>query len=118
MNRLLMLCACAALLLSAAVGAQTLADPTQPPPESRLLPASVSDAPVYAGPQLQSVLIGSHGRQVAVIDGQTIRKGEKFHGATLVQVNKNSVVLQNGRNKQVLTLFPDEGKKAAPQSAH
>ena len=116
MNRLLMLCA--GLALSAAVNAQTLTDPTQPPPESRLLPASVSDAPVYTGPQLQSVLIGSHGRQVAVIDGQTIRQGEKFHGATLVQVNKNSVVLQNGRNKQVLTLFPDDAKKATPQSAH
>ncbi len=118
MNRLLRLCACAVLLLSAAVNAQTLTDLTHPPPESRLLPASVSDAPVCTGPQLQSVLIGSHGRQVAVIDGQTIRKGEKFKGATLVQVNKNSVVLQNGRNQQVLTLFPDEGKKAAPQSAH
>ncbi|WP_179672539.1 MSHA biogenesis protein MshK [Duganella sp. 1224] len=114
MNRLMKLGAGVALsLLLFAAGAQTLTDPTQPPPESRLLPASVSDVPVYTGPQLQSVLIGSHGRQVAVIDGQTIRRGEKFKGATLVQVNKNSVVLQNGRNKQVLTLFPDEGKKPA-----
>ncbi|WP_154382153.1 MSHA biogenesis protein MshK [Duganella guangzhouensis] len=98
------------LLWWSAASAQTLADPTQPPPESRLLPVAQSDTPAYSGPQLQSVLIGSRGREVAVIDGQTVRKGEKFNGATLVQVNKNSVVLQNGRHRQVLTLFPDEAK--------
>jgi MSHA biogenesis protein MshK len=110
-RRLLMLCLCAAL--PGAVAAQSLADPTMPPPESRLLPASAQDAPVVAaGPQLQSVLIGSRGREVAVIDGQTVRKGEKFNGAVLIEVSKNRVVLQNGRNKQILTLFPD-AKKAA-----
>ena len=104
----------ALLLLSGAATAQSLTDPTQPPPESRLLPATAADvAPVATGPQLQSVLIGAHGRQVAVIDGQTIRKGEKFNGAVLVEVRKNQVVLQNGRNRQVLTLFPQEAPKAA-----
>lgn len=101
------------LLLSGIAGAQTLADPTQPPPESRLLPTTDAEAPVARGPVLQSVLIGSHGREVAVIDGQTIRKGQKYKGAVLVQVAKNHVVLQNGRNRQVLTLFPDDTKKAA-----
>ncbi|HEX5342133.1 MAG TPA: MSHA biogenesis protein MshK [Duganella sp.] len=106
MKRLL----CSLLLLAGAVQAQTLVDPTQPPPESRLLPQS--DVPaVPKGPQLQSVLIGSRGREVAVIDGQTIRKGEKFNGAVLVEVRKNQVVLQNGRNKQVLTLFPEPAQK-------
>lgn len=115
MNRLLMLCLCVAL--SGAAAAQTLADPTMPPPESRLLAPGAQDDPAVAkGPQLQSVLIGSRGREVAVIDGQTVRKGEKFHGAVLVEVGKNRVVLQNGREKQILTLFPDAGadvKKAA-----
>ena len=115
MNRLPMLCLCFAL--SGAAAAQTLADPTMPPPESRLLAPGVQDEPAAAkGPQLQSVLIGSHGREVAVIDGQTVRKGEKFHGAVLVEVGKNRVVLKNGREKQILTLFPDAGadaKKAA-----
>jgi MSHA biogenesis protein MshK len=106
MKRLL----CSLMLLAGVVQAQTLVDPTQPPPESRLLPQS--DVPaVLKGPQLQSVLIGSHGRQVAVIDGQTVRKGEKFNGAVLVEVRKNQVVLQNGRNKQVLTLFAEPAKK-------
>ncbi|MYM26122.1 MSHA biogenesis protein MshK [Duganella sp. FT135W] len=111
MKRLL----CSLLLLAGAVAAaraQTLADPTQPPPESRLLPQSQSDLPAMPrGPQLQSVLIGSHGREVAVIDGQTVRKGEKFNGAVLMEVRKNQVVLQKGRDKQVLTLFPDPAHK-------
>jgi MSHA biogenesis protein MshK len=110
MKRALCLCL---LMLCGVAGAQTLADPTQPPPESRLLPLGEADAPVSTGPVLQSVLIGSGGRQVAVIDGQTVRKGEKFKGATLVQVSKNQVVLQNGKNKQILTLFPEAAKKAA-----
>lgn len=116
MNRLLMLWACA--VLSGAAAAQQLADPTMPPPESRLLAQGAQDEPAIAkGPQLQSVLIGSRGREVAVIDGQTVRKGEKFHGAVLVEVSKNRVVLQNGRDKQILTLFPDAGADAK-NSAH
>lgn len=102
---------CMVLLLADAAHAQ-LVDPTQPPPEARLTPGAQPAAPaVPQGPRLQSVLIGSHGRQVAVIDGQTVRKGEKFNGAVLVEVRKNQVVLQNGRNKQVLTLFPEPSAK-------
>jgi MSHA biogenesis protein MshK len=114
MKRLLLaLCALTCVALPVAAGAQNLADPTMPPAESRLLPSGAPDAPaVSAGPQLQSVLIGSRGREVAVIDGQTVRKGEKFQGAVLVEVGKNRVVLQNGRHKQVLTLFPDAKKDA------
>lgn len=115
MNRLLSVLMCA--MCCGAAAAQSLADPTMPPPESRLLAPGAQDEPaVSKGPQLQSVLIGSRGREVAVIDGQTVRKGEKFHGAVLVEVGKNRVVLQNGRDKQILTLFPDAGadaKKAA-----
>ena len=116
MSRLLMLCAC--VVLSGAAAAQQLTDPTMPPPESRLLAPGAQDEPAVAkGPRLQSVLIGSRGREVAVIDGQTVRKGEKFHGAVLVEVSKNRVVLQNGWDQQILTLFPDAGADAK-QSAH
>ncbi|MBV7534389.1 MSHA biogenesis protein MshK [Duganella sp. sic0402] len=110
MKRTLCLCL---LMLNSVASAQTLADPTQPPPESRLLPNVEADVQVTQGPVLQSVLIGSGGREVAVIDGQTVRKGEKFNGATLIKVSKNQVVLQNGRDKQILTLFPEVAKKAA-----
>lgn len=91
------------------LGAQTLLDPTQPPAAARLQAGSAADVPVVPpGPQLQSILIGSRGREVAVIDGQTVRRGEKINGAVLVQIGKNQVVLQKGAEKQVLTLFPDQ----------
>lgn len=109
----------ALIALAGAACAQSLVDPTQPPPESRQFAPGMSEAPaVSAGPRLQSVLIGTRGREVAVIDGQTVRLGEKFKGAVLVKVGKNQVVLQNGRDKQVLTLFPDaeaDAKKSALQ---
>lgn len=113
------LAAWSALVLAALpVSAQTLTDPTQPPPESRPQAPGAPEAPVASsGPQLQSVLIGSRGREVAVIDGQTLRKGDKINGAVLVKIGKNQVVLQQGRSKQVLTLFPDTAAEANA-SAH
>jgi MSHA biogenesis protein MshK len=96
----------AAWLLPAA--AQSLGDPTQPPPESRLQPLSAAEAAaaVPKGPQLQSVLLGTRGREVAVIDGQTLRRGDKFDGAVLVKVGKDSVTLRRGAKTEVLSLFP------------
>lgn len=101
--------------------AQSLVDPTQPPPEARLSAAGVeAAAAATSGPQLQSVLIGTRGREVAVIDGQLLRKGDKINGAQLVRISKNQVVLQHGRERRVLTLFPDtgtEGKTSAEPRA-
>ena len=97
--------------------AQTLADPTQPPPDLRQLagqaPGQAEAAMSSAGPQLQSILIGTHGREVAVIDGQTVQLGGKINGAVLVKVGKNHVILKKGNQQQVLTLFPDAEIKAA-----
>ena len=106
------------LLASTLVGApawsQTLLDPTQPPPEARQGTRSAEEAPIPSGPQLQSVLLGNHGRQVAVIDGQALQVGEKIHGATLLKVGKDHVVLQRGRAQQILKLFPD-ARAGAPK---
>jgi MSHA biogenesis protein MshK len=48
---------------------------------------------------------------VAVIDGQTVRLGERYKGAQLTQMTETEVVLQRGSERQVLKLFP------APQKA-
>jgi MSHA biogenesis protein MshK len=115
-----------ALALAAAclpAAAQGLADPTRPPPEAlRALgvgaAAAVPAPPVNGGrPQLQSVLTGSRGREVAVIDGQTLRRGDKFHGAVLSKVGKNSVVLRRGAKVEVLTLLPAEQADTRPATA-
>ncbi|WGG52685.1 hypothetical protein [Rugamonas sp. DEMB1] len=116
-----------ALALAAAclpAAAQGLPDPTRPPPEAlRALggggaAAAVPAPPANGGrPQLQSVLTGSRGREVAVIDGQTLRRGDKFHGAVLSKVGKNSVVLRRGAKIEVLTLLPADQADARPATA-
>lgn len=96
--------------------AQQLQDPTKPPAQATPAAAGAGEAAAPAGPQLQSVLIGSRGRQVAVIDGQTVRQGERVGDAVLVRVGKNEAVLRRGKTLQVLTLFPAaaaDGKTAA-----
>lgn len=95
------------LLWAACACAQGVPDPTMPPPEARQAMGMTAPPPVDKAPQLQSVLVGSNGRQVAVIDGQTVRRGQKFNGALLVKVDKNHAVLRRGARTQVLTLYPD-----------
>lgn len=95
---------------------QTLTDPTVPPPEARLGADPTASAVGASGPRLQSVLLGNQGRRVAVIDGQSLQVGDKIHGATLVTVERDRVVLQHGRARQVLKLFPD-ARAGAPVPA-
>lgn len=107
MNQRLTLCLLLAVTLLSPVRAQELPDPTRPPLEAGLPQAAgmeLPKAPVL--PQLQSVLIGARGREVAVIDGQTVRKGEKFEGAVLVKVSKDSVILRRSGKDLVLRLYP------------
>jgi MSHA biogenesis protein MshK len=66
-------------------------------------PASGSAA---AAPQLQTILIGRApgGRHLAVIDGETVRPGDSFHGARVARIAENEVELVRGRERQVLRL--------------
>jgi len=87
-----------------------LSDPTRPPPEA-LQTQTPGDMPVPAGPHkpvLQSVLVGKghEGREVAVIDGEVVRKGQKFHDAVLEEVGTNVAVLRRGNKTETLILFP------------
>lgn len=88
--------------------AQTLVDPTQPPASlgTRAEPNASSTA---AGPELQSVLI-SPSRRVAIINGQSVKLGEKFGEFKVVKIGETEVVLRNGQDVQVLKLFPNVQK--------
>lgn len=93
--------------------AQALLDPTRPPAS---LGTSL-DAPGSAGdglPRLQSVLIAPRvgGRQVAVIDGETVRLGDMFKGARVAHMSQSEVVLVRGRERQVLRLEPAPAEAA------
>ena len=108
-----------ALLLTASSAFAQVDDPTRPPLESMTLPASgAALLPAESkGPRLESVLVGRNyeGREIAVIDGKIVRRGEKFNGAVLVKVTANTAVLKRGSREEILRLFPPviEGKSAA-----
>jgi MSHA biogenesis protein MshK len=95
------------MLLAAQAGqAQGLPDPTRPPAQAQLAARLGEAVAAPSGPQLQSVLIAREpgGRQVAVIDGETVRLGDTFHGARLVRMTQGEVELVRGRERQVLKL--------------
>jgi MSHA biogenesis protein MshK len=106
-----------ALLAAGALGAaraQPLADPTRPPPMLDKTQSHPAASAAPAGPVLQSVLISRQpgGRQVAVIDGETVRLGGTFHGAVLVRMTETEVELKRGSERQVLKLFAAASPKA------
>ena len=98
--------------------AQALNDPTRPPAG---LVAGRFDAGAESLPRLQSVLISPRagGRQVAVIDGETVRLGGSFRGARLSRMSQTEVELVRGRERQVLRLEPpaEAATQAAPGAA-
>jgi MSHA biogenesis protein MshK len=112
MDKAVKLFALIAMLAAGAAQAQALSDPTRPP---SMLVRTPAGAPVAASaaPVLQSVLIGRQagGRQVAVIDGETVRLGGTFRGAVLVRMTETEVELQRGRERQVLKLFAANGSQ-------
>jgi len=100
----------AALMLAlacATAGAQTLQDPTRPP-ANMTAAAGIGQSAAASGPQLQTVLVGRApgGRHLAVIDGETVRPGDNFHGARVARIADNEVELVRGRERQVLRLAP------------
>lgn len=111
--------ASALALLFAAMGAraEVLQDPTRPP--SAALAGIAAPAAAAAGPQLQSILVAREagGRRLAVIDGETVRLGEQFHGARVVRIGDNEVELVRGTERQVLRLYAQEGAGMTPLRA-
>jgi MSHA biogenesis protein MshK len=89
---------------------ESLPDPTKPavdiPYESEVGKKDESAAvlvPKKVG--LQSIIISPQHR-AAVINGEMVVLGGKIGDATLVEVNKKSVVLQGAQGRRVMELFP------------
>jgi MSHA biogenesis protein MshK len=105
-------------LMPAVASAQITTDPTRP------ATGFAADAPEgAAGNQLQSVMI-SPTRSAAIINGVTVRLGEKYGDAVLVRVAESEVVLRSGGDQQVLKIHPGVDKReivpvsvAAPAAA-
>ena len=88
------------------LNAADLPDPTRPPSMfagSVASPGRGSSEGRSKG--LQSTII-SKSRRAAIIDGKTVELWAKHGNAQLIEVNEGSVVLQGGKTRRVLTLFP------------
>jgi MSHA biogenesis protein MshK len=111
MDRAVMRASCrvilAGALLALAPGAfAQLSDPTRPPDAAPVQGSAASAG--AARPQLQSVLISnqSGGRRLAVIDGRSVRAGDKVGGAVVVGIGEASVTLRRGKTLETLRLYP------------
>ena len=104
-----------ALLSGAACAhAEVLQDPTRPAAGAFVSTAAPGAA--ASGPRLQSILVAREtgGRHLAVIDGETVRLGEQFHGARVTRIGDNEVELVRGGERQVLRLYAQEAAGMTP----
>ena len=91
------------LACSPAYAQSSLADPTRPPSGA---PGFVNSDEAAGGRVLQSVLIPRHGKPLAVIDGHTVRLGQRYGEARLVRVSERDVVLDGPDGIEHLQLTP------------
>jgi hypothetical protein len=89
-----------AVLLSSAV----IADPTRPPPGWQEHAGSNSAVVSAAAPRLQLIKQTAHGR-VAVIDGELVRKGERYRQYLVLEIQDAQVVVELNGHRQVLPLL-------------
>jgi MSHA biogenesis protein MshK len=95
--------------LPVAAWAQVLSDPTRPPLEiGDGSVSTVQHAAPAAARGLLSVIISAE-RCAAIIDGKTIRLGERYGDAVLVEINAQGVVLQQAQARRTMVLFPGVG---------
>jgi MSHA biogenesis protein MshK len=106
--------ALALLFAASCAHAEVLQDPTRPAAGAFVSTAAPGTA--VSGPRLQSILVGREagGRHLAVIDGETVRLGEQFHGARVARIGDNEVELVRGAERQVLRLYAQDAAGMTP----
>jgi MSHA biogenesis protein MshK len=104
----------AMLLAAGCAHAEVLQDPTRP--AAGAFVSTAAPGAVTSGPRLQSILVAREagGRHLAVIDGETVRMGEQFHGARVTRIGDNEVELVRGAERQVLRLYAEDAAGMTP----
>jgi len=96
-------------------GAQTMTDPTRPPPS--VLPAAPGGEEQVGAPSLQSVMI-SRTERSAIIGGERVKLGGKYRDAQVVRITETEVVLRSANGTETLRLYPGiEMKPIKPVTA-
>lgn len=90
--------------------AQPLTDPMRPPNAAEAAPAAGKPSSAPIGVQ---VILTSHERKVAVIDGKVVPLGGTARDGKLVGLTDTSAVLEKGRNgeRDVVLMHPNIDKK-------
>lgn len=96
-------------MLAAPLHAERLPDPTEPPASLDLKAAAQTVA--RAEPVLQAVQRDGT-RFYALVDGRSVRVGDRVGDATVVQITANEVILREGSASKRLKLLPDSSVHA------
>ena len=99
------------LVVASQTQAESLPDPTRPPPGIGVDGAAPATGLIPAYPKvrgLQSVIL-SPTNCAAIIDGKTIEMGAMYGKERLVDVTERGIVLQGESGRRTLTLFPAVG---------
>ncbi|MGH8807222.1 MAG: MSHA biogenesis protein MshK [Noviherbaspirillum sp.] len=100
-------------MVASVVMATDVADPTRPP---AIFGNAGEGEAANSAPVLQSVII-SPGRRLAIINGKTVKVGDKYGDAQVVKITESDAVLRTGKDLQTLKLFPTIEKKISPRRA-
>lgn len=103
----------AAAVFGAACMAENLLDPTRPPSAMGVGLAVVEPS---GSPILQSVLISPQ-RRVAIINGETVQVGDSLGEARVVKISETEVILQVGKERRALRMYPDVERKLTAASS-
>jgi MSHA biogenesis protein MshK len=105
LRRLLML---VALMVMVDASAEVLPDPTRPAIDLDAPEGAAAEGgrpAVQQASGLHSIIISPLFRG-AIINGKTVRQGESYGGAKLVEVHENWIVLESAKGRRVMELFP------------
>lgn len=91
----------AALLCLAGIALPTAASADIPDPLRPPAPAAIAVQETPASQRLQATRIGADGRY-AVIDGNTVRRGERVGDAVVVRIDAAAVTLKDDQTERVL----------------
>lgn len=85
-----------------------LNDPTRPVSYVNELQGDATKA--KSGMHVSSIIIGKE-RSVAIIDGQSVQKGDLIHGMKVLAINPSDVLLKSSSNKELqVSLLPEKVK--------
>jgi len=88
--------------------AQSLADPTRPPPgwnAPRAATSAKGDPAAQESGSAVSILLVGQTRRFAIVRGDLV--GDKTPGTRIVEIKRNDVVVQSDKGRESLNLFPD-----------